>query len=409
MKFSTKAIHAGQQPDPATGAIMPPVYLTSTYVQAAPGNHKGFDYSRSNHPTRLALEKNLAALEDGRFGLCFSSGLGAENTVLNLLQSGDHVVSARDIYGGTYRLFERVWRKMGVDFTYVDASDLKQISAALRPNTRLVWLETPGNPLLSIADITAVAVVVREFEQKAREPGAKRRAERGKRGRVQRSALDGKILLAVDNTFASPYLQQPLNLGADIVVHSTTKYIGGHSDVVGGAIVVNDEELYKQLKFFQNAVGAVPGPLDCFLVMRGTKTLALRMQRHCANAMAIAERMRHNPQVPRVIYPGLHDFPGHAVAKRQMRGFGGMLSMELKGGLPRALKFLKHLRIFSLAESLGGVESLVGHPATMTHASIPREERIKAGLTDGLIRLSVGCEDVEDLIEDLETAIKRSA
>ncbi len=412
MKFSTRAIHAGQQPDPATGAIMPPVYLTSTYVQAAPGDHKGFDYSRSNHPTRLALEKNIAALEDGKYGLCFSSGLGAENTVLNLLQSGDHVVSARDIYGGTYRLFERVWRKMGVDFTYVDASDSKQISAALRPNTRLVWLETPGNPLLSISDITAVAVVVREFEHKAGVGSGKLKGKRGNAQRstsnAQRSTPNGKILLAVDNTFASPYLQRPLRLGADIVVHSTTKYLGGHSDVVGGAIVVNDEELYKQLKFFQNAVGAVPGPMDCFLVMRGTKTLALRMERHCFNAMAIAERMCKHPEVPRVIYPGLIDFPGHAVAKRQMRGFGGMLSLELKGGLPRALKFLKKLQIFSLAESLGGVESLVGHPATMTHASIPREERIKAGLTDGLIRLSVGCEDVEDLIEDLENAIEKS-
>jgi len=400
MRFSTKAIHAGQQPDPATGAIMPPVYLTSTYVQAAPGDHKGFDYSRSNHPTRLALEKNLAALEDGKYGLCFSSGLGAENTVLNLLQSGDHVVSARDIYGGTYRLFERVWRKMGVDFTYVDSSDFLKVRGALRKNTKLVWLESPGNPLLSISDISAVAEIVRIYERKS----PKTRSI--KKGAASNGI--GRILVAVDNTFASPYLQRPLRLGADIVVHSTTKYLGGHSDVVGGAIVVNDEELYKQLKFFQNAVGAVPGPMDCFLVMRGTKTLALRMERHCFNAMAIAERMCKHPEVPRVIYPGLIDFPGHAVAKRQMRGFGGMLSLELKGGLPRALKFLKKLQIFSLAESLGGVESLVGHPATMTHASIPREERIKAGLTDGLIRLSVGCEDVEDLIEDLENAIEKS-
>jgi cystathionine gamma-lyase len=401
MKFSTKAIHAGQQPDPATGAIMPPVYLTSTYVQAAPGKNKGFDYSRSNHPTRLALEKNLAALEDGKFGLCFSSGLGAENTVLNLLQSGDHVVSARDIYGGTYRLFERVWRKMGVDFTYVDSSDAQNVKRALRKNTRLVWVETPGNPLLNITDIAAVAEIVRSV-------GASKR-RRGKTfPRSHAPTLHDRPLVAVDNTFATPYLQQPLNLGADIVVHSTTKYLGGHSDVVGGAIVVNDEELFSRLKFFQNAVGAVPGPLDCFLVMRGTKTLALRMERHCANAMKIAQRLADNPDVLRVVYPGLPDFPNHHIAKKQMRGFGGMMSFELKGGVPRALRFLKKLKIFALAESLGGVESLVGHPATMTHASIPREQRIKQGLTDGLIRLSVGCEDAEDLVEDLENAIEKS-
>jgi cystathionine beta-lyase/cystathionine gamma-synthase len=405
MKFSTKAIHAGQHPDPATGAIMPPVYLTSTYVQAAPGDHKGFDYSRSNHPTRLALEKNLAALEDGKFGLCFSSGLGAENTVLNLLQSGDHVVSARDIYGGTYRLFERVWRKMGVDFTYVDSSDARNVAKALRKNTRLVWVETPGNPLLNITDIAAVAEIVKGGRKK--EEGG--RTRKHATTNAQRSTLNAsRPLLAVDNTFASPYLQQPLNLGADIVVHSTTKYLGGHSDVVGGAIVVNDEELFARLKFFQNAVGSVPGPLDCFLVMRGTKTLALRMERHCANAMKIAQRLADNPDVMRVVYPGLTNFPNHHVARKQMRGFGGMMSFELKGGVPRSLRFLKKLKIFALAESLGGVESLVGHPATMTHASIPREQRIKQGLTDGLIRLSVGCEDAEDLIEDLENAIEKS-
>ena len=381
MKFSTKAIHAGQSPDPSTGAIMPPVYMTSTFVQEAPGKHKGYDYARTNNPTRAVLEKNLAALEDGKFGLAFSSGCAAVNTVLNLLKSGDHVVSCRDLYGGSYRLFTQVYEKYGVQFTFVTTSDLPQIEKAIKPNTKLLWLETPSNPLLKITDISAAVKIAHSHKG---------------------------IIVAVDNTFASPYLQQPLNLGADIVVHSTTKYLGGHSDLVGGCIITNNKDIYEQLKFYQNSVGAVPGALDCFLVLRGTKTLAVRMERHCENGRAIANFLKGHKEVARVNYPGLPEFPGYEIAKRQMKDFGGMVSFEPKGGLERAVRLVQSTKLFALAESLGGVESLIGHPVTMTHASIPKSEREKEGLGDLLIRLSIGIEDKEDLIEDLEQAISSS-
>jgi len=380
MRFATKAIHAGLKPDPATGAIMTPVYLTSTYAQSAPGQHKGYEYSRSEHPTRAALERNLAALEGVEYGLAFASGLAAENTVLNLLQAGDHVLATRDLYGGTYRLFEQVWAKVGIEFSYAEGEDIDALARAFRPNTRLLWIETPSNPMLNIVDLQAVC-------QLAHTHGA---------------------LVVVDNTFATPYLQRPFEFGADIVVHSTTKYLGGHSDVVGGALCIRDRSLYEQLKFYQNAVGAVPGPLDCFLVLRGIKTLALRMRQHCENARRIAEYLAQHPEVKQVRYPGLPSHPGHALARRQMSDFGGIVTMELKGGVERAMRFLSRTRLFTLAESLGGVESLMCHPATMTHASIPPEERARIGISDALIRLSVGIEDVDDLIEDLEQAIAQS-
>jgi cystathionine gamma-lyase len=380
MRFATRAIHAGVEPDPATGAIMTPVYLTSTYAQSAPGQHKGYEYSRSDHPTRAALEHNLAALEGVEYGLAFASGLAAESAVLHLLQSGDHVAATRDLYGGTYRLFERVWAKYGVEFSYADGEDLDALRRAFRPNTKLLWIETPSNPLLSIVDLRAACEL-------AHAHGA---------------------LAVVDNTFATPYLQQPFEFGADIVVHSTTKYLGGHSDVVGGALCVRERALYEQLKFYQNAVGAVPGPLDCFLVLRGIKTLALRMRQHCENARRIAEYLAQHPEVKQVRYPGLPTHPGHALARQQMRDFGGIVTMELHGGAARAMRFLSSTRLFTLAESLGGVESLMCHPATMTHASIPPEERARIGITDALIRLSVGVEDADDLLEDLAQAIEKS-
>ena len=380
MRFATRAIHAGVEPDPATGAIMTPVYLTSTYAQSAPGQHKGYEYSRSDHPTRAALEHNLAALEGVEYGLAFASGLAAESAVLHLLQSGDHVVATRDLYGGTYRLFERVWAKYGVEFSYADGEDIEALRRAFRPNTKLLWIETPSNPTLSIVDLQAACEL-------AHAHGA---------------------LAVVDNTFATPYLQQPFEFGADIVVHSTTKYLGGHSDVVGGALCVRKRALYEQLKFYQNAVGAVPGPLDCFLVLRGVKTLALRMRQHCENARRIAEYLAQHPEVKQVRYPGLPTHPGHALARQQMRDFGGIVTMELHGGAARAMRFLSSTRLFTLAESLGGVESLMCHPATMTHASIPLEERARIGITDALIRLSVGVEDGDDLLEDLAQAIEKS-
>ncbi|MBI3550148.1 MAG: cystathionine gamma-synthase [Elusimicrobia bacterium] len=376
-KFATRAVHAGQTPDPATGAIMTPVYLTSTYVQEAPGKHKGYDYSRTVHPTRLALERNLASLEGGKYGLCFGSGMAATTTIVQALNSGDHVVSCNDLYGGTYRVFTKVFERFGLTFSFVDTSDIKAVEKAITPKTKLLWLETPSNPLLKISDIKALSEL----------------------------AHSKKILVAVDNTFATPYLQEPLALGADLVAHSTTKYLGGHSDVVGGAIVTNDKELHDKLKFLQNAVGAIPGPMDCFLVLRGTKTLHLRMERHGENAMKIAEHLSKHKEIAKVHYPGLKTHPGHELAKRQMRGFGGMISFELKGDLDRAMRMITKTKVFSLAESLGGVESLIGHPASMTHGSIPREERLKAGLADGLIRLSVGVEDAGDLIADLDAAI----
>ncbi|MEJ5295926.1 MAG: cystathionine gamma-synthase [Fimbriimonadales bacterium] len=380
MRFATRAIHAGIEPDPTTGAIMTPVYLTSTYVQEAPGKHKGYEYSRSDHPTRAVLERNLAALEGVEYGLAFASGLAAENTILNLLQAGDHVLATQDLYGGTYRLFQRVWAKFGLEFSFVSGEDPDEVRRALKSNTKLLWIETPSNPLLNIVDIRALSEVAHE------------------RG----------VLVVVDNTFATPYLQRPIELGADIVVHSTTKYLGGHSDVVGGALCIKDRAIYEQLKFYQNAVGAVPGPLDCFLVLRGIKTLALRMRQHCENAQRIAEYLAQHPEVERVLYPGLPTHPGHALAKRQMDGFGGMVSLVLKGGMERALRFMRATRLFKLAESLGGVESLMCHPATMTHASIPPEERARIGISDTLIRLSVGIEDAEDLIEDIEQALQAS-
>jgi cystathionine gamma-lyase len=380
MRFATKAIHAGVEPDPATGAIMTPVYLTSTYAQSAPGQHKGYEYSRSDHPTRAVLEHSLAALEGVEYGLAFASGLAAESAVLHLLQTGDHVVATRNLYGGTYRLFERVWAKYGVEFSYADGEDLDALRRAFRPNTKLFWIETPSNPLLSIVDLRAACEL-------AHAHGA---------------------LAVVDNTFATPYLQQPFEFGADIVVHSTTKYLGGHSDVVGGALCVRERALYEQLKFYQNAVGAVPGPLDCFLVLRGIKTLALRMRQHCENARHIAEYLAQHPEVKQVRYPGLPTHPGHALARQQMRDFGGIVTMELHGGAARAMRFLSSTRLFTLAESLGGVESLMCHPATMTHASIPPEERARIGITDALIRLSVGVEDADDLLGDLAQAIEKS-
>ena len=378
--FATRAIHAGQVPDPATGAIMTPVYLTSTFVQDAPGQHSGYDYSRSGNPTRAALEANLASLEGGSFGLAFASGLASEHTVLHLLGSGDHVVASRDLYGGSYRLFTEVWHRLGVQFSFVDTSRPEDIAAAIRPATKQLWIETPSNPLLTVSDIAAACDIAHRHD----------------------------VLVVVDNTFATPFLQRPLELGADIVIHSTTKYLGGHSDVVGGAVVTNDEAVFERLKFLQNAIGAVPGPLDCFLVLRGTKTLGVRMKEHCANAMAVSRFLKDHPEVSQVRYPGLESDPGHAIAARQMSGFGGMVSVELDGGIERNIRFATTTRIFSLAESLGGVESLVGHPATMTHAAIPQEERRRGGLADALVRLSVGIEDQKDLLEDLSRSIRDS-
>ncbi len=374
--FSTRAIHAGQDADPATGATVVPIYATSTYTQAAPGDHKGFEYSRSGNPTRKALETCLAALEGGQRGLAFASGLAATTAVLAQLRPGDEVAAAADLYGGTFRLLERVFKPWGLVARYTDDASPAGFAKILSPKTKLVWIETPTNPLLQIIDIAAIA----ELSHKA---GA---------------------ALAVDNTFASPYLQQPIKLGADLVVHSTTKYLGGHSDVVGGA-VIGSSELVGPIAFYQNAAGAVPGPFDSYLVLRGIKTLAIRMERHCANARELADWLTKQPQVEQVFFPGLASHPGHAVAKAQMRDFGGMISLRLKGGTPAALSFLKKTKLFSLAESLGGVESLVCHPATMTHASIPVEIRTARGVDDGLIRLSVGIEDVADLREDLRAAM----
>ena len=374
--FATRAIHAGQDADPATGATVVPIYATSTYTQAGPGQHKGYEYSRSGNPTRTALETCLAALEGGERGLAFASGLAASTAVLSILRPGDEVVANADLYGGTYRLLERVYRPWGLVTHYADDPSAEGFARLITSKTKLVWIETPTNPLLQLVDITAVAEV-------AHRAGA---------------------ILVVDNTFASPYLQQPLQLQADLVVHSTTKYLGGHSDVVGGA-VVGRGELVGPIAFYQNAAGAVPGPFDAYLTLRGLKTLEVRMQKHCANARNLASWLGAQPQVERVYYPGLTSHPQHALAKRQMRDFGGMVSLRLKGGAEAARKFLTKTRLFSLAESLGGVESLVCHPATMTHASIPAELRLARGVDDGLIRLSVGIEDVADLQEDLRAAM----
>ena len=378
MKFGTKAIHAGIEPDPTPGAIMTPIYQTSTYVQESPGKHKGYEYARTQNPTRDVLQNNLAALENGQHGICFSSGLGATDAILKLFKPGDEIIASSDLYGGTYRIMVRVFQEFGLTFKFVSLDNPDNLKAALTDATKMVWIETPTNPLLRIVDIRAIAAITQE------------------KG----------IQLVVDNTFASPYLQNPLDLGATIVMHSVTKYLGGHSDTVMGAIVTNDEAIAQRLKFIQNACGAVPGPQDCFLVLRGIKTLHVRMQRHCENAMQVAQFLQSHPKVSQVYYPGLENHPGHALAKEQMRGFGGMVSFTLHGdSLPEAVKVMESFTVFSLGESLGGVESLCTHPASMTHASIPKEEREKNGLKDTLIRLSVGIEDVEDLIQDLKQAI----
>ncbi|HRH69536.1 MAG: cystathionine gamma-synthase [Flavobacteriales bacterium] len=379
MKFGTKAIHAGVEPDPTTGAIMTPIYQTSTYVQASPGDHKGYEYSRTHNPTRTALQKALAALENGTHGLCFASGMASIDAIVKLLKPGDEVVSTNDLYGGTYRLFTKIFEGYGIRFRFVDMGDLKNVEAAITPNTALIWAETPTNPLLRIIDIAGLAAI-------AKKSGA---------------------LLGVDNTFASPYLQTPLDLGADIVMHSVTKYLGGHSDVVMGALVVKNDALAERLAFIQNSCGATPGPQDCFLVLRGLKTLHLRMQRHCENGRVIADWLMKQPKVDQVYWPGFPSHANHSIAAAQMRDFGGMISFTLKGdNMADATRVLSSTKLFSLAESLGGVESLLGHPASMTHASIPREERLRNGLADTLIRLSVGLEDAEDLIADLEQALR---
>jgi len=378
MKLNTKVIHAGSHPDPSTGAIMTPIYQTSTYVQEAPGVNKGFEYARSQNPTRKALEEAMAEIENGKFGLVFSSGVAATDAVIKLLNPGDEIIAGSDLYGGTYRLFTKVFEKFGLKFIYVDTTNSENVKAAVTANTKLIWLETPTNPLMNIADVKAIAAI-------AKNAGA---------------------LLCVDNTFASPYLQNPLDLGADIVMHSSTKYLGGHSDVIQGSLSMNDAELREKLYFIQKSCGAVPGPMDCFLVLRGIKTLAVRMRAHCENGEVIAHWLKSHPKVAKVYWPGFTDHPGHEIAKAQMRGFGGMISFELKNdSVEEAKRVLSSTKVFALAESLGGVESLINHPASMTHASIPREERIKNGLSDSLIRLSVGIEDAEDLIEDLKQAI----
>ncbi len=378
MKLATKYIHAGAEPDASTGAIMTPIFQTSTFTQEAPGKHKGYEYARSQNPTRFALERAYAALENANHALAFSSGVAATDAVLKLLQPGDEILAANDMYGGTYRLFSKVFQKFGLKFTYINTTDIHAVKSAISTHTKLVWLETPTNPLMNITDIAAVAALTKAHQ----------------------------ILLCVDNTFASPFLQNPLDLGADIVMHSATKYLGGHSDVIQGCLMMNDQALRDELYFIQKSCGAVPGPQDCFLVLRGIKTLHLRMERHCENGIRIAHWLRQHPAVAKVYWPGFEDHPQYDIAKKQMRGFGGMISFVLKNDTEEeARRVLSSTHIFSLAESLGGVESLINHPASMTHASIPREERLKNGLSDALIRLSVGIEDADDLIEDLQNAI----
>ncbi|MEL0227795.1 MAG: cystathionine gamma-synthase [Gammaproteobacteria bacterium] len=378
--FETRAIHAGQEPDPTTGAIMTPIYTSSTYVQESPGVHKGYDYSRSINPTRKALEACIADLEGSNFGYAFASGMSASATVLEILSSGDHVIAMDDLYGGTYRLFENVRkRSAGLDFTFCDLSDVKALEASLKPNTKMIWIETPTNPLLKIADLKAIASF----------------------------AKNNNLIAVCDNTFCSPFVQNPLEFGFDIVVHSATKYLNGHSDLIGGVVVCSDDktELAEQLLYLQNAVGSIMNPFDSFLLLRSLKTLPVRMERHCSNAIQIANFLESHNSIQRVIYPGLESHPQHEIAKEQMNGFGGMISVEIKGGLEGAKKFLERTEIFSLAESLGGVESLIEHPAIMTHASIPPEVREEIGISDGLVRLSVGIEALEDLTDDLEKAL----
>ncbi|GAB4422464.1 MAG: cystathionine gamma-synthase [Bacteroidia bacterium] len=379
MRFGTKAVHAGVTPDPSTGAIMTPIYQTSTYVQEAPGKHKGYEYARTQNPTRSALEAALAALENGTHATCFASGLAATDAVMKLLAPGDEVIATNDLYGGTYRIFQRIYAPFGLQFQFADLSNIQHLEALITPCTRLIWIETPTNPLMRVIDIAGAVAIARQHG----------------------------VQVVVDNTFASPYLQTPLDLGADMVVHSITKYISGHSDVVMGCVVVKDDELNARLKFIQNASGAVPGPQDCFLALRGMKTLHIRMRTHCENGTRVAHFLSEHPRVTQVNWPGFAYHPNHIVARDQMRDFGGMISFTLKeDNMEAALKVLSNTRIFALAESLGGVESLIGHPASMTHASIPREERLRSGLSDTLIRLSVGIEDVEDLLEDLDQALQ---
>jgi len=378
MKFNTKTIHGGQKPDPAYGAVMPPIYQTSTYAQSTPGGHKGFEYSRSHNPTRQALENAFASLENGNFGLAFGSGLAAIDAVMKLLKPGDEVISTNDLYGGTYRLFTKIFEGFGIKFHFIGMDNAANIEKYINANTKLIWVETPTNPMLNIIDIAAASKISKKHN----------------------------VLLAVDNTFATPYLQQPLDLGADIVMHSATKYLGGHSDLVMGALIVKDQDLAKKLYFIQNASGAICGPQDAFLALRGIKTLHVRMQRHCENGKAVAEFLKSHPKVETVYWPGFDTHPNHTIAKQQMRDFGGMVSFVTKGNnYDQAIKFVENLKVFTLAESLGGVESLCGHPASMTHASIPKVEREKIGVVDSMIRLSVGIEDAEDLINDLQQAL----
>lgn len=378
MKFATKAIHAGQEPDPTTGAVMTPIYQTSTYWQAAPGKHKGYEYSRGTNPTRKALEDCLAALENAKYGLAFSSGMGATDAVMKLLQPGDEVITGNDLYGGSYRIFTKIFANYGIKYHFIDWSNPENINNYINEKTKMVWIETPTNPTMQVVDIKAVAKIAKAHN----------------------------LLMVVDNTFASPYLQNPIDLGADLVMHSVTKYIGGHSDVVMGALMMNDEELYKKLWFIYNSCGATPGPMDSFLVLRGIKTLHLRMKAHCENGRAVAEFVKNHPKIAHVYWPGFTDHPNHQVAKEQMRDFGGMISIVLKDAdLEETFRVASKFKLFSLAESLGGVESLVNHPATMTHASIPKETREAAGVVDNLLRLSVGVEDIEDLLEDLKQAL----
>jgi cystathionine gamma-lyase len=376
--FGTRAIHAGQEPDPTTGAIMTPIYQTSTYWQESPGKHKGYAYARGKNPTRTALEKCLASLEDAKHGLCFSSGMGATDAVIKLLRPGDEVITGNDLYGGTYRMFTKVFANYGIKFHFIDLTDANNISNFINANTKLIWVETPTNPTMQIVDIALCADIAKKHQ----------------------------IKLAVDNTFASPYLQNPLNLGADIVMHSVTKYLGGHSDVIMGALMCNDDVLHEQLAFIHNSCGATPGPQDSFLVLRGLKTLHLRMKAHCENGKAIAHFLKNHPKIEKVYWPGFIDHPNHEIAKKQMRDFGGMISIVLKNAdLNETFRIASSFKVFSLAESLGGVESLINHPATMTHASIPKEEREKAGVVDNLLRLSVGVEDLDDLMSDLQNVL----
>ena len=378
MKFGTKAIHAGAEPDPTTGAIMTPIYQTSTYVQTSPGIHKGYAYARGKNPTRAALETNIAALEDGKHCLCFSSGMGATDAVIKMLRPGDEVITGDDLYGGSYRMFTKVFANYGIRFHFINLHDANNIKQYVNANTKLIWVETPTNPTMQIVDIEACATIAKEH----------------------------KIMLAVDNTFASPYLQNPLALGADIVMHSVTKYLGGHSDVVMGALIVNDDKIYAELAFIHNSCGATPGPMDSFLVMRGIKTLHLRMERHCYNGRKIAEYLKSHPRIEKIYWPGFTDHPNHLIAKKQMKDFGGMISIVLRAAsIEETFRVASSFHVFSLAESLGGVESLINHPATMTHASIPKAERERVGVVDNLLRLSVGVEDIEDLIEDIQKAL----